>query len=138
MLFSFFQNWTHNSFDIFACRCDPFCKLDKFALLQFRLSFTFNVISVLQLIFLNNYILKWKYDGIIYYSQCCTNIVQISKSSWKQQKQLWILFYTFRKIPTGTSAGKFSVKLLPGNMGFVNCSGLQFSPDFQNRQKQSL
>ena len=30
------------------------------------------------------------------------------------------------------SAVKFSVKLLPTNMSFVNYSGLKFSPDFQN------
>ena len=36
------------------------------------------------------------------------------------------------------SAVKFSVKLLSANMGFVNFSGLKFSPDFQNTQKQSL
>ena len=30
------------------------------------------------------------------------------------------------------SAVKFSVKLLPTNMGFVNYSGLKFSSDFQN------
>ena len=40
-----------NSFDICSCRCDPFCRLDKFALLQYLLSFIFvNVISVFQLI----------------------------------------------------------------------------------------
>ena len=31
-----------------------------------------------------------------------------------------------------------AVKLLSANMGFVNCSGLKFSPDFENTQKQSL
>ena len=47
------KNWTHNSFDICACRCDLFC---RFALLKFLLSFIFvNVISVLQLIFQNIY-----------------------------------------------------------------------------------
>ena len=30
---------------------------------------------------------------------------------------------------------KFSVKLLPANMWFVNYSGLKFSPDFQNTEK---
>ena len=35
------------------------------------------------------------------------------------------------------SAVKFSVKLLPANMGFVNYSGLKFSPDFQKTQKQA-
>ena len=49
----------------------------------------------------------------------------------KQQKQLWILFQTFRKIPMGTSVVKFSVKLLPVNMGF-NYSGFKFSPDIQS------
>ena len=38
----------------------------------------------------------------------------------------------------GKSVVKFSVKLLPANMGFANCSGLKFSLDFQNTQKQSL
>ena len=33
------------------------------------------------------------------------------------------------------SALKFSVKLLPANMWFVNYSGLKFSPDFQNTEK---
>ena len=42
-----------------------------------------------------------------------------------------VLFYTFRKIPTGTFAVKFSVKLLPANVGFVNYSGLKFSLAFQ-------
>ena len=31
-----------------------------------------------------------------------------------------------------TSAMKFLAKLLPANMGFVNYSGLKFSPAFQN------
>ena len=35
------------------------------------------------------------------------------------------------------SALKFSVKLLPANMWFVNYSGLKFSPDFQNTEKLS-
>ena len=34
--------------------------------------------------------------------------------------------------PVLVSAVKFSVKLLSANMGFVNFSGLKFSPDFQN------
>ena len=38
----------------------------------------------------------------------------------------------------GKSVVKFSVKLLPANMGFANCSGLKLSLDFQNTQKQSL
>ena len=38
----------------------------------------------------------------------------------------------------GTSAVKFLLMLLPVNMGFVNCSGLKFSPDFQHTQKQAL
>ena len=29
-------------------------------------------------------------------------------------------------------------KVVPVNMGFVNYSGLKFSPDFQNTQKQAL
>ena len=37
----------------------------------------------------------------------------------------------------GTSAVKFSVKLLLANMGFVNYSRLKFSPDFQNTEKLS-
>ena len=43
-----------------------------------------------------------------------------------------------RKFPTGTSAVKFAVKLLPANIGFVYYSGRKFSPDFQNTQKQAL
>ena len=35
----------------------------------------------------------------------------------------------------GTSALKFSVKLLPTNMGFVNYSGLKFSSDIQGTEK---
>ena len=38
---------------------------------------------------------------------------------------------TFQKSSTGTSALKFSVKLLPANMGFVNYSGLKFSQIFR-------
>ena len=34
----------------------------------------------------------------------------------------------------GTSALKFSVKLLPVNMEFVNYSRLKFSPEFQNTE----
>ena len=41
-----------------------------------------------------------------------------------------------RKFPTGTSAVKFSVKLLPANMGFVNYSRRKFFPDFQNTCKK--
>ena len=37
----------------------------------------------------------------------------------------------------GTSALKFSVKLSPTNMGFVNYSRLKFSPDFQNTEELS-
>ena len=53
-------------------------------------------------------------------------------SNWqiRQQKQLW-------KIPTGTPAVKFSVKLSSANMSFVNCFGLKFSPDFQNTEEFS-
>ena len=36
------------------------------------------------------------------------------------------------------AAVKFSVKLLPANMGFVSYSRLKFSPDFQNAWKQAL
>ena len=35
------------------------------------------------------------------------------------------------------SAVKFSVKLSPTNMGFVNYSGLTFSPDFQKAEELS-
>ena len=83
--------------------------------------------------------LKWKYDGTIYltvyYSQYCRSKVQIriSYSRCKQQKQLWILFYTFWKIPTGKFPVKFWVQLLPANMGFVNYSVLKFSQDFHNK-----
>ena len=35
------------------------------------------------------------------------------------------------------SALKFSVKLLPANMWFVNYPGLKLSPDFQNTEKLS-
>ena len=48
--------------------------------------------------------------------------------------------YCFRhpgKISTKTSALKFSVKLLPANIGFVNYSGLKFFPDFQSTEKLS-
>ena len=38
-----------------------------------------------------------------------------------------------RKMSTGTSALKFSVKLLPASMWFVNYS--EFSLDFQNTEK---
>ena len=66
----------------------------------------------------------------------CRNIVEIKISNihCKQQKQLWILFYKFWKIPKRTLAVKFSVKLLFANMGFVNYSGLKFFPDFQNKE----
>ena len=37
----------------------------------------------------------------------------------------------------GEGAVKFSVKLSPTNMGFVNYSGLTFSPDFQNTEELS-
>ena len=37
----------------------------------------------------------------------------------------------------GTSALKFSVKLLPPGMWFVDYSGLKFSPGFQNTEKLS-
>ena len=48
-------------------------------------------------------------------------------------------FRRFEEFPrAGTSVVKFSVKLLPANMGFINYSGLEFSRDFQNTQKQSL
>ena len=57
-----------------------------------------------------------------------------SKRQCKQQKQLWILFHTFRKMPERKFAGQFSVKLLPTNMGFANYSGLKFSQDFQNTE----
>ena len=43
-----------------------------------------------------------------------------------------------QKFPTGTSAVKFLVKLLPANMEFVNYSGRKFFPDFKNTQKQAL
>ena len=56
----------------------------------------------------------------------------------RQQKQLWILFQTFQKNSTETSALKFSVKLLPASMWFLNSSGLKFSPDFQNTEKLSI
>ena len=47
-------------------RCDPLCRLDEFAFLEFLLSFIFvNVISLLQLIFQKTYSYS-KYDGIIY------------------------------------------------------------------------
>ena len=48
--------------------------------------------------------------------------------------------YCFRhpgKTSTKTSALKFSVKLLPANIGFVNYSGLKFFPDFQSTEKLS-
>ena len=45
------------------------------------------------------------------------------------------MFQTFWEISTGTPALKFSVKLLPANMSFVNYSGLKLSPDFQNTGK---
>ena len=36
-----------------------------------------------------------------------------------------------------TCAVKFSVKLSPTNLGFVNYSGLKFSRDFQNIEQLS-
>ena len=38
----------------------------------------------------------------------------------------------------GTSALKFSVKLLPANMWFVNYSGLKYSPDFQKTEARGV
>ena len=38
------------------------------------------------------------------------------------------------KISTGMSAVKFSVKLSPTSIGFVNYSRLKFSPDFQKTE----
>ena len=35
------------------------------------------------------------------------------------------------------STAKFLVKLYPTNMGFINSSRLNFSPDFQNREEVS-
>ena len=46
------------------------------------------------------------------------SIVQNFKELMKATETAVILFYKFRKIPTGMSAAKFSVKLLPPNMGF--------------------
>ena len=66
------------------------------------------------------------------------SIIQNFKENMKVTEQLWILFYKFLIIPTGMSAVKFSVKLLPANRDFRNCCVLKFSPDFQNIQKQSL
>ena len=43
----------------------------------------------------------------------------------------------FRKLSTRKSGSKFSVKLLPANMGFANYSGLKFSQDIQNTEKLS-
>ena len=54
-----------------------------------------------------------------------------------QQKELWILFYTFWKIPMGTPAAKISVKLLSANITFVNCLGLDF-PQILRTQKSFL
>ena len=67
-------------------------------LLQFLLSVVFANILFFSLFFKNLHILKQTYGSIIslaiYYSQYCTSIVKfkISKSPWKQQKQLWIWF----------------------------------------------
>ena len=69
---------------------------------------------------------------------CCKLIILIAiDRQIRQKKQLRILFQTFRKIPTGTSAVKFSVKLSPTNMLFVNSSRLNFFPDFQNTEEHS-
>ena len=38
---------------------------------------------------------------------------------------------------TAMPAVKFSVNVLPTNMGFVNSSRLKFSPDFQNTEELS-
>ena len=47
------------------------------------------------------------------------SIVQNFKDAIKAtETALWILFYKFQKTPMGMSAVKFSVKLLPANMGF--------------------
>ena len=56
---------------------------------------------------------------------------------FRQQKQLWVLFQTFWKFPTGTSAVKFSLKLPSANMRFVNCFRLKNSSDFQNTEELS-
>ena len=37
----------------------------------------------------------------------------------------------------GTSAVKISVKLLSANIPFVNCLGLKFSSDFENKKELS-
>ena len=55
----------------------------------------------------------------------------------RPEKQLWILCQKFRRIPTATSTLKFSLKLQPANMGFINSSRLKFSPDFQNTEEVS-
>ena len=43
----------HDSFDICTYRCDPFRRLDKFALLQFLLSLIFVAIMFFSLLFNN-------------------------------------------------------------------------------------
>ena len=47
-------------------------------------------------------------------------------------------FRCFGKCPWGMSAIKSSVKFLLAYMGFVNYSGIKFSPDFPNTETAFL
>ena len=109
--FFFFYYWMHNSFDICTCRCDLFCRLDKSTILQFLV----NVIFGMSFMFFNLLFKK---------------ITHIEMKLWGKATETAVDI----KIPRGMSAVKFSVKLLPANIGCVNYSGLKFSPDFQNTE----
>ena len=92
-----------NSFDICACRCDLFCRLDNFALLQFLLSFIFvYVISFLNLFFKKCTHIEMKDHGIIYlticYSQYCTNKYS-SKFQRAHESNRNSCGYCFEKFP---------------------------------------
>ena len=113
----------------FCCR--PFCRLDKCALLQFLESSIFvNVISVLSLAYLlrNLYILKWKYDGIIYLT-----IIRYAAQIWYSSKfqrahesngnSCGYCFISFEKVPRECSQWSCYLPTLD----FLNCCGLKFS-----------
>ena len=134
MLSSFFCNWTHNSLDICAYRCHQFCRLVKICPIEISTKIYICWCYFCSSVYFSKNLLywKWKYDDIIYltiyYSQYCTNI---SIEPMKATETA-----VFRKIPTGTPAVKFSVKLLPANMGFVNYSGLKFPQIFRTHRSR--
>ena len=101
----------HNSFDICTCRCDPFFRLDKSTILQFLLSVIFGM-------------------SFMFFNLLFKKATHIEMKVWGKATETAVDI----KIPRGTSAVKFSVKLLPANIGCVNYSGLKFSPDFQNTE----